>query len=159
VTFELEPRRNYLRLLGYDTAELSKKVHRTLYTFISVPSVSFIGANLPLPPSLPPTSLQFSTWTKMSVSTLSSTLDVQELSQKLSILGEKEEREKGKEGKEGKEGTSQEESETSSTAALFGSEGGMYMGEKQRKGVGRGGGGEMGWKGEIGGRGEEEEGR
>ena len=66
----------------------------------------------------------------MSVSTLSSTLDVQELSQKLSILGEEEEREKGKEGKEGKEGTSQEESETSSTAALFGSEGGMYIGEK-----------------------------
>ena len=49
----------------------------------------------------------------MSVSTLSSTLDVQELSQKLSILEEEEEREKGKEGKEGKEGTSQEESETS----------------------------------------------
>lgn len=66
----------------------------------------------------------------MSVSTLSSTLDVQELSQKLSILEEEEEREKGKEGKEGKEGTSQEESETSSTAALFGSEGGMYIGEK-----------------------------
>lgn len=63
----------------------------------------------------------------MSVSTLSSTLDVQELSQKLSILEEEEEREKGKEGKEG---TSQEESETSSTAALFGSEGGMYIGEK-----------------------------
>ena len=75
----------------------------------------------------------------MSVSTLPSALDVQELSQKLSILGEEEEREKGKEG------TSQEESETSSTAALFGSEGGMCMGEEQRKrgGVGkwdRGGG-------------------
>ena len=74
----------------------------------------------------------------MSVSTLPSALDVQELSQKLSILGEEEEREKAKEGEKGKEGTSREESETSSTAALFGSEGGMCMGEGRRKGVGEG---------------------
>ena len=57
VTFEPEPRRNYLRLLGYDTAELSKKVSCTLDFIIHLslsPVFLFIGANLPLPPSLPP---------------------------------------------------------------------------------------------------------
>lgn len=60
----------------------------------------------------------------MSVSTLPSAggLDVQELSQKLSSISSLE-----AEGEKGKEGLLREESETSSTAAIFGSEGGMYV--------------------------------
>ena len=80
----------------------------------------------------------------MSVSTLPSAggLDVQELSQKLSSISTLE-----AEGEKGKEGLLREESETSSTAAIFGSEGGMFV-------RGEGGWSEaIGWKsGKSGGR-------